>query len=350
MREQFQPVPSERRSEGLKYTLAEKLTRTEARTRTLEIQQTLEASYLERESALKDKEIIGALREYGLDPSGVEREPNGLFRLPVKSHFSKRRLPKTEGDSFYAYKGGAARSLLLRSLRIDPTHEPRDVDIMAFGLEPKPGLDTQVAEQFMPDDFKHGDRVERLESFDRAIEDYFETRDLTLNEVLATDEVIWTTRLCLLDSIRRIIRVTPFERDSYHDEVGPKMLAKILRLYTEGIERWGNMTIAHDDWSFEGAFIQPFWLALQLDKACQQSLVLGEVYVKELVARRQIPKTIKTIEEAVTYLSAEVFNFAFRHAPVEQFSLEEKWAQMKIANTPKRIGLGRDAQKKVKRA
>lgn len=105
------------------------------------------------EAEIDDKDVLAILKEYGVNPDLVEDIGEGLFRVGVKNHFSERRLPQG-----YGYKGGAARALLLRSLEIDSTHQPRDIDVVRLSpKEPYEGADYEVAREFMPEDFAHGD-------------------------------------------------------------------------------------------------------------------------------------------------------------------------------------------------
>ncbi len=286
----------------------------------LEDREKMQTDVLERERALEAKDFFDALKGYGIDTSIIEITENNLLKISVKNHFSERRLP--EG---YAYKGGAARSLLLRNLRIDAKNIPRDVDVVRMvENEPNEGDDNRVSQEFMPEDFETGYGVEKMLDQD----EYFESRDLTLNEVLATDEEIIATPTCVLDNVRRIIRITEYEKDE-NGRVNSKMLAKVLRLYAESIHKYGDAQIEGvDDWQFEEAFISPFWCALQLDRAFNINRQVAVEYIAQLKERRQIPLDIETPEQAAEYfLSSITGNFYYRHAELEKFELEDKWEE-----------------------
>ncbi len=294
-----------------------------------------------RERVVTDQDINDSAREYGADISGIKGEQqciriehgesdkehevdyDQVFSLPVRNHFSEERLPRG-----YGYKGGAARALLLRSLGIDPTYVPRDLDLVRMGWESDSDeLDVQVSEQFMPEDFEHGDGVEVLESRDS----YLTTRDFRLNEILATDDSIIVTKGALLDIMRHIIRPTQYEKYGWNEygELGPKMLAKILRFYSEAMYRYDEAGIEDvEDWQFEQSFISPFWLALQLDRACDVNIEVAQKYVDELISRGQLPPETKTVEDAASYLIELVSDFYYRHAQTKQFEMEDHWAQV----------------------
>lgn len=272
------------------------------------------------EGNIEHQEILYLLKEYGIDTKNIQIEAleNGRFRIKVFNHFSKNRLPVG-----YAYEGSAARSLLMRNLNLDRTSVPRDVDVVrTCEEEPEIGLDRKVSMDFMPDDFERGNGVELFLNDDT----YFKTRDFTINEVVATDDEIIATKQCILDIVRKIIRLTDFERQERYDgSVGSKMLAKVIRLYSENIHKYGEAEIANvEGWEFEENFISPFWLALQLDKACEISSGVAQKYVQEMVLRKQIPDGIIEVEEAAEYLKKILCGnpFYYRYAPSKQFQVE----------------------------
>lgn len=278
-----------------------------------------------REDSVDHKEILRVLEEFGIDIRKIDISTleNGRFSVKVSNHFGDRRLP--DG---YAYEGSAARALLMRNIDIDTSAIPRDIDVVRLpGSEPAPGMDAKVAMDFAPEDFEHGHGVEILTDYDS----YFATRDLTINEVMATDQEVIATKQCILDTVRRIIRLTDYERWDVEGALsGPKMLAKILRLYSESIHRYGEAEIADmGGGKFEEYFISPFWLALQLDKACEVSTGAAKSFVQRLREHGQIPQDITGIEDAAEYLGGLLRDrpFYFRHAPKGQFEIENRWAE-----------------------
>lgn len=296
------------------------------------IQEAQQVDLERKEARIQDLDLMEVADEYGVSTEAIERREDGIYILPVFNHFSEeKRLP--EG---YAYKGGAARALLLRSLGIDPTYQPRDVDVVRLTVEePKQGMDDQVSQEFMPEDYENGYGVEVLGDQ----EEYFGTRDLTINEVLATDTDVLASKQAILDSIRRIIRLTDYEREDY-GAAGPKMLSKILRFYAESVYRYGEASIQGvEDWEFEDSFITPFWLALQLDRAVDVSSDVAEKYVEELVKKRQLPEDVSSVEDAANYLFSILRQgekpFYYRHAPTEQFNVEAAWFEKQFDSDPK---------------
>ena len=277
-----------------------------------------------REEYIGKNKLEDVLEEYGIDISKLEKDGKGLYHIKIKSHFTKDKLP--EG---YGYKGGAARSLLLRNLGIDKNSMPRDLDIIRVAeKENYPGADDEISREYMPEDFETDHGVEKI----LDLNEYFNTRDFTINEVMVYEGEVIASKQCLLDTARRIIRITKHERKTYSKktkggpELGSKTLAKMIRFYAEGINR-GDEYAMQDikDFDYEENFITPFYLAIHLDRAYETSQGAAEKYIEVLKEYEQIPDDIEGVEEAAQYLSGLFYrkNFYYRYAPIKQFRLEE---------------------------
>lgn len=250
-----------------------------------------------RESVLEQKELDEIFASYGVTAEVHFDPKKNCYRIPVSSHFGTEQVP--EG---YAYKGGAARALLLRTMGIDQNSSPRDIDVVRLlEKEPYPNADTEIAAKFMPDDFQTGYGVEPLESLKK----YFDTRDFTCNEILATNSEIFTTETALLDTLRRIIRITPYQKsvNIKNENAEDKILAKTLRFYAESVQHADPAFLGDDEeYALEQYFISPFWLAVQLDRAYEQGERVAEEYVRQLIDHKKIPETVSTPAEAAEYL------------------------------------------------
>lgn len=282
-----------------------------------------------RDEAVRDKDIPYFLESYGLGTIQFEILSNGNVRLPVTLHFDEtNRIP--EG---YAYKGGAARALLLRTLGKNRKYIPRDIDLIRLSSEPYSGADRDLSERFMKDDYEFGDGVEPVGS----TEDYLTTRDFTINELYATDSEIIATPQCIKDTIRGIVRITDYERNLFYGH-GDKMLSKMLRLYSEGIvEDIPFMLMDIKVGELGESFITPFWLAVQLDRAFQKGRTHAEEFVRTLILHNQIPDSITKASQARDYLLnlLQSNDFYFRYAPTSQFFLEEQFIDDSYTSLPK---------------
>ena len=308
---------------------------------TAEQQDRMDSEKARRDAAVLSSDVTDLLHEYGISQKfldrlievnqeqafadqsdGTESESRSrVFVLSVDSHFSAdMRLP--DG---YGYKGGAARVLLERALGIDVSGQPRDLDVIRLSWrKPEKDLDVQVGYEFMPDDMETGNGVEVIGDE----WEYFDSRDLTLNQVWANDTEIRLTEACLLDTVRHILRPTEYERRqkvSKHDgaEVGNKMMAKMIRLYVDLVEQYGYAElIGLDVWMVESSFISPFWLAVNLDRAFENGT--ADQFFSEIKRLRQVPDKVKSAEEAGVYLLRLMSqsDFYFRNAPIEQYEYE----------------------------
>ena len=223
-------------------------------------------------------------------------------------------------------RGGAARALLLRALGMNATSMPRDVDIIRLTCTETGGwTDEEVAQEFMWEDASNGHGVELIES----LADYFATRDFSINEIFATDEEVIATEQCLLDTVRHILRLTPFEKEDWRNR--PKMFSKMVRLYAEGIVRNEPVVMEENAWRYEKAFLTPFRMAVQLDRAFERGSAVAETFVSKLKQYQQLPEECVGAKEAVEYLSRCMagyeYPFYYRHAPFDQFEAEDRWIE-----------------------
>lgn len=270
-----------------------------------------------REDQISSHTLREALDEHGINSTGIQEDENGHYILPRPDTSNVPVLP--DG---YAYKGGAARTLLREALGLKTIRGPRDLDVIRLAAqEPYPHADREISKRFMPEDYEHGDGVEPITDIDQ----YLNQRDLTINEVLATNTEVIATEQAILDTARNIIRMTNFEHGRYDNR--KKMTAKILRFYAQAIVEFEQETYIESSSTFERSFIPPFWAALHLDRAYSHSPDAAEEYVAELVRNEQLPETISSPEEAAEYLNSEMLEwpFHFRHADLKQFNVEDDW-------------------------
>ena len=325
----------------------------------VEARETKEKEQREFEQFLREAPILDILSFYNIDAENItipEKE-GGIIEIALKKHFWKERLP--DG---YGYKGGAARTLLRINIGL-AAKKPRDIDIIRLSEEePHPNTDNAIAEKFMPEDFAHGHGVEVLHGTHR----YFNTRDFTINEVYATEESIYCTEQCILDTIREIVRITEYEygiadeegeeydQNKTHFEAPHKLLIKLVRLYSEGILENNKTSIAGTEDAEFSSITNMFWVALQIEKAYEQGPAYAEAFVKELVSKNILPGSITSAQQAAIYVGTKLHRpFYFRCVPVSQLDIEkemqktnayktwEKYQDFDETELPKRRGHGK---------
>lgn len=312
--------------------------------RTVEEMDQLKQELEEREQIVDEMDIEEAVKAYGYSTENIEKIEGSKVVISVENHFMEDRLPKE-----YGYSGGAARALLLRNLKVNHSAEPRDIDLIRFSisdedLEDNPELakkDAQLARKYMPKDFEDGYGPKEFE----GEKEYLNTRDLTINQVYATDEQVVATEQCIKDNIRHILRVTEYEKEEFGG-VSPKMQSKMIRFYAKRIEKYNKAELADlEDQKLEEYFIKPFWLAVQLDRAYEESEKYALKYIEKLKKHDQIPSDVDTIQEAAEHLLDLMRdNFYFRCIDLseedkDQFELEEKWKDYE--KLPSHQGMGK---------
>lgn len=248
-----------------------------------------------------DEVLRSFLERYGVDIA-LEKISPTLFSIDTSSEDLSDFETLPEG---YAYIGGSARSVLARVLKIDTQATPRDIDIVRISTDDS--LDEELSMQYMPDDFKHGYGVKEID------EDYFETRDFTINEVLFFQNKIFLSKECLLDTVRGIIRFTNHEKkESYYGEkyyINDKLMAKAVRVAAERFEDGQSAKIEKEVFEFQD--INYFHISLHLDRALEQGNNIAQTYVNILKRLKQIPENISTPEKLQEFLKNRS-DFVFR--------------------------------------
>lgn len=257
------------------------------------------------ESLTKYEEVIQRwLSRYGINK---EVRKNELGQLEIAAPELPESIPNLPTD--YGYKGGAARAILEHALGL-PYSEPRDLDIVFLGEKEDKIISKQLANRYMPEDYAYGHGVEPLE------DNYFETRDFTLNEVLYDGQKIICTRQCLTDLMRNIVRFTDYEKsDSFRGDrffINPKLLAKAVRMVAYARDKGKKLaSITNEIDSLQELYIDDFHLALHLDRAMEQGAGVASEYVRIMNEKGFIPSKIETPAACLKYLLGRT-KFIFR--------------------------------------
>lgn len=250
------------------------------------------------------------LQKFGVDTE-IRKIGDKLFQIELsEDDYKLDDLP--DG---YVYHGSAARAVLERKLKINDYAFPRDVDLAYGGESANLDLHNDLATKYSPDDNEQGHGVTTI------ADDYFNTRDFTINEVIVEGEKITLTKDCLLDTVRGIVRFTDYEKKvSYNDErpyfINPKILAKALRFISEKEAK------LLDEEVYQFQQIDSFHMALHLDRAWSYSEQAASEYVKNLQLFKQIPDYVDSPRALVDYLS-ENTDYIFRCAKLVDIAKEE---------------------------
>jgi hypothetical protein len=184
----------------------------------------------------------------------------------------------------YFFKGGAARRALGLTLRGHAPF-PRDLDIVRFGSG-WTEHDSIVSRSLMPQDFERGFGVEVIANLGR----YMANRDLSVNEVVSGGGEVVASPLAVLDFIGGVLRPCKYRPGSIHrpPSLGSLTVVKMLRLRAEGLvdgARWSLVGVPPDQ------TIEPFDVAVQLDKAFSRSRRAAEVFIEQCRAVGIFPST-----------------------------------------------------------
>lgn len=203
--------------------------------------------------------------------------------------------------SGYGFKGGVARKALARVLRLPiSTAAVRDIDLLRAADTP-PDHDRELTERYMTDDLIHGDaQVEAL----TTARDYFNTREVTVNQIIFLDGEIEITHLGLLDTLGGVIRVTKQHIGTNYGRAHPIVAFKVLRFAANLRAEGREPLIPHFRVNFRR---RPhpfaFFFALQLSRAFESGPDVAGFYVDyarewNLLGKAELPEDITATEAA----------------------------------------------------
>ena len=212
---------------------------------------------------------LEAIRDYAekiADVSGIIEEHGIRFISQLSTDIP--HLPAT-----YGFKGGVAREQL-RTVFGSTPYPVRDIDLIRLG-HGSISEDVAMASKFMADDFARGNGVELV----RSEQQYFNSRDLTVNEVFFLNNTLLASPFCILDTLSKTLRATRYRSGSLSRPpqlVGGTLL-KMLRiraeLFTLG-ECWRLVGIPTEVSVSDGE------LALQLEKSLQRSESVATTFLE----------------------------------------------------------------------
>ncbi|MCA9349507.1 hypothetical protein KC853_00490 [Candidatus Saccharibacteria bacterium] len=249
---------------------------------------------LEVENNTPEKECIDCYTY--LIPSEVF-DQFGLDKLPVG----------------YCYMGGVARSVAIALLCQYQQKMPfRDIDIVAItDFDPDPTLQDPLSEKYMPEDYSHGHGIKR-ESFD----DYFRTRDFTVNQVLIDGDRLIITPDCQKDLLGGRIRPTDHELSyaEYEESLGPKLTVKaiLLEIVFQKYLGVGSFDFNHLGYPEE---IRNFYFALALNKAFEWGLDIANQFTCSLYDKGLISEEFLYQPYAYAMILSALSDFKFNQPP-----------------------------------
>lgn len=248
----------------------------EERTMLLEYREQCEREYrteLEREAELNEEELRMLEERYRdiieTQRGKPERYTPFSIRVPldIRAEMNLPELPPGVG-----IKGGTARTILEKTLNMERVERARDLDLAILADENRSTEENDRIQnavmEFMRDDVRYLG-IARCLSFCtvKGIDEHMREQDLTRNEVLYVDGVVYATPRAISDCAKGIIRVTEHEKEQWGGEgIGPKMMCKMLRLWAHMETEGAGGEIAELD-QFDFGTIPTFWIWINLKKA-----------------------------------------------------------------------------------
>ena len=157
----------------------------------------------------------------------VKEDELKIREIPLPENILKRYDFIEKLPSGIAIMGGVARSVA-REILTGEKEPIRDIDLVEITDNEDestvdPELLDELAQTYMPDDyaFGHGIGLDTLE-------DYFSTRDLTINECLIKDGKLLVSELAENDFKENIIRPTYYEAPYDGDKLSGRLFLKAI--------------------------------------------------------------------------------------------------------------------------
>ena len=240
-----------------------------------------------------------------------------LISIDIPKHIIERLPFLLELPSGIAVMGGVARSVAREMITGD--REPmRDIDLVNILDEngeskvPAEVVD-ELSREYMPDDYSFGHGMEST-----TIEDYFGSRDFTINQVLLMDGKLLVSNVAYNDFQENIIRPTYYEMPYSDYTLGSRLFLKALMLRGVVSQVSDSVPLLED--------INPpdevgsFNIALFLNKAMSRGSETARIFVDDLADWDVIPEEYagRPIALAKSLLE-EVYAFEFRPSTDKRF-------------------------------
>ncbi len=233
-----------------------------------------------------------------------------IFPLPdeIKNRYAfLQDLPKN-----VAVMGGMARSIAREIITGD--REPiRDIDLVnILGTDGESLNDeatlNKLSQQYMADDYAYGHGIQ-----DDSLENYFDTRDFTVNESLIMNGALIVSNFAYNDLQENIIRPTHHERPSSTWRPRSRLALRALLMQTV-LSECTNSYPTIEDLEIDGEYISSFESAVALNKAMSRGAETARRFTDLLADYGAIPAELggKPKAAAKYFRKYRVYNFEFR--------------------------------------
>ena len=256
-------------------------------------------------------------QHYGEERAEFKEEKLTLETIPLPKEILERYSFINELPPGIAVMGGVARSIA-REIITGEREPIRDIDLVNIVDENgtskvDPNTIDELSRKFMPDDYAFGYGVGN-----DTLDDYFKTRDFTINQNLIMDGKLIVSNFAYNDFKENIIRPTYFDHPYSGDSVDSRLFLKALMMRTVLSQISSSIPLI-EDMEYPDS-IYPFDVALFLNKAMSRGAKTARLFTEDLVDWDVIPEEYKDRPIALAkFLLEDVYSFEFRPSMDERF-------------------------------
>lgn len=265
----------------------------------------------------------------------VKEDELKIREIPLPENILKRYDFIEKLPSGIAIMGGVARSVA-REILTGEKEPIRDIDLVEItdnegesAVDPE--LLDELAQTYMPDDyvFGHGIGLDTLE-------DYFSTRDFTINQCLIKDGRLLVSELAENDFKENIIRPTYYEVPYDGDKLSGRLFLKAILMQTV-ISQISESIPLLEDVHVNFQYIGYFDTAVFLNKAMSRGVETAVKFTENLAEWGGVinPEFAGRPMALAKDLLTNVYNFKFRPSTDERFHEPEESRDMSGFFVPK---------------
>ena len=264
----------------------------------------------------------------------VKEDELKIREIPLPENILKRYDFIEKLPSGIAIMGGVARSVA-REILTGEKEPIRDIDLVEITDNEDestvdPELLDELAQTYMPDDyaFGHGIGLDTLE-------DYFSTRDFTINECLIKDGKLLVSELAENDFKENIIRPTYYEAPYDGDKLSGRLFLKAILMQTV-ISQISESIPLLEDVHVNFQYIGDFDTAVFLNKAMSRGVETAVKFTENLAEWGVVyPEFAGRPMALAKDLLTNAYNFKFRLSTDERFLEPEEGRDMSGFFVPK---------------
>ena len=239
-----------------------------------------------------------------------------VIELDISPNILEKYSFLSELPTGVAVMGGVSRSIA-RELLTNEIEPIRDIDLISVseygGNDLSEETRHQLSVKYMPDDYSFGHGMENSSK-----DNYFRTRDFTINETLVIGNKLLISQQAIDDFKENVIRPTYYEMPTEDHWLNGKLVVKALLMQvmmtniTDSVPCIEDMVV-HDDG------VPNFYLALGLNKALDRGSDVARKFTASLIEWGMLPQGLIDMPKAAArYLSWAVGDFIFRPSNKKQ--------------------------------